>query len=161
MLNLCKIENVPVESAAPRPLPPKEEIKLPDRGLRILLVDDDPEVSRALDTRLSKLGAKVFVANNGIAAYRLALREQPHVVITDFMMPEAGGHYLIWRLRSNERLAKTPIYIITGHAEIKKDTMMREDLVFGPGGASKVFYKPFHTDDLIKELKREFGEMVN
>ncbi|MCB1463288.1 MAG: response regulator [Nitratireductor sp.] len=155
-----KIETPVAEIASGRALGPRDDFKKLDRGLRVLLVDDDPEVSKTLETRLRKLGARVFVAYNGIEAYRLALREQPHVVITDFMMPEAGGHYLIWRLRSNESMANTPIYIITGHSEIKQQTMMREDDVFGPGGASKVFYKPFHTDDLINELRKEFGELV-
>ena len=151
----------PEREIAVRQLAPKENFRFQNKGLRVLIVDDDPDVSRTLESRLRKLGSTVFVAYNGIEAYRLAVREQPHVVVTDFMMPEAGGHYLIWRLRSNEATAKIPIYIITGRTEIKKQTMLREDDLFGPGGASKVFYKPFHTDDIIKELKERFGEMVH
>lgn len=125
---------------------------MPADGPRVLVVDDDPDVVRALQMRLKKLGATVFVAHDGIDAFRVAVREQPHAVIADYMMPRAGGHYLIWRLRDNKSTANIPIIVISGRRDDDMPELREQDLV-GPSGATALFKKPFDTEALMASLR--------
>lgn len=148
-------------TAEPEPgplLPPRQTVfRLPVSGPRILIVDDDPDMIAVLESRLRKLGATIFSARNGIEAFRIAQREQPHVVIADYVMPEAGGHYLIWRLRQNANTADVPIIIITGEADADDDDFPWGEGLVGPEGATKVLRKPFLMDDLLAAVRSHCG----
>ena len=69
---------------------------------KVLIVEDDADLARALERRLQKCGAETLIAHNGIEAYRMAMKELPDAIIADYVMPEGGGHYLLWRLKSTE-----------------------------------------------------------
>ena len=69
---------------------------------KVLIVEDDADLARALARRLQKCGAETLIASNGIEAYRMAMKELPDAIIADYVMPEGGGHYLLWRLKSTE-----------------------------------------------------------
>ena len=81
---------------------------------KILIVDDDVDLTRALARRLNKTGAQTLTASNGVEAYRIAMRERPDAIIADYVMPEGGGHYLLWRLKSTEVTKDIPVIMITG-----------------------------------------------
>ncbi|HET8726826.1 MAG TPA: response regulator [Alphaproteobacteria bacterium] len=133
--------------------------KLPVPGARVLLVDDDPDMVAVLENRIRKLGAAVFVAHNGIEAYRVAVRERPHLVIADYSMPEAGGHYLMWRMHADAELAEVPIFLITGLQFGSDTTGLTEDDLLGPGRAARLFRKPFKTE-LLLEAVREHCDLL-
>ncbi len=154
---LAELYGIEAPEAALPQLEARRMAPMPVSGPRVLIVDDDPDIVRALAARLRKLGITVFVADNGIEAYRLALREQPHAVIADYLMPKGGGHYLIWRLRDNKSTADIPIFIITGEIETEARPFPREHDLVGPGGATKVFRKPLFTEGLLEEVKRHCG----
>ncbi|MBP0616806.1 response regulator [Jiella mangrovi] len=126
---------------------------LPAPGARVLLVDDDLGVITALRSRLEKMKATIFVADNGIDAYRTAVREEPHAVITDYLMPNGGGHYLIWRLRENKDTATLPIFVITGELETAERPTPRVEDLLGPRAATGVFRKPFLFEEIASALR--------
>jgi len=119
---------------------------------KILIVDDDSDLTRALERRLAKCGAETFVATNGIDAYRLAVKELPDVIIADYIMPEGGGHYLMWRLKSTESTRHIPLIMMSGQTfEPGTEHSMSRDTT-GRSGAVKFFRKPLDTDALFQEL---------
>jgi CheY-like chemotaxis protein len=67
-------------------------------------------------------------------------------------MPEGGGHYLLWRLKSTEATRHIPVIVVTGQAmESGTDyPIVRESV--GRSGAVKFFKKPLDTDALFREL---------
>lgn len=136
-----------------RQLSMPQKIHLPAAGPRVLIVDDDPGIVKALETRLRKLGINVFVAYDGMAAYRIASREQPNLVIADYMMPKGGGHYLIWRLRDEPATANTPIFIITGQTMSGDGDGLRDEELTGPHGANRVFHKPIDNEMLLAAVR--------
>jgi CheY-like chemotaxis protein len=69
--------------------------------LRILLVEDDPDVAAIASYMLEHVGHHVTLANDGRRGLEIALQERPEVVITDFMMPGMSGLELITRLRDS------------------------------------------------------------
>lgn len=136
-----------------------EEAQRPATGFcqstpKILIVEDDADLVRALEARLRKCGVETVKATNGMEGYRIALREKPDVVIADYNMPEGGGHYLIWRLRSTEQTSHIPIIIITGEANLSAIKFPLERDVCGRAGAVRLFRKPLQTQALIEELAK-------
>lgn len=131
----------------------KKNTDLPAGGARILIVEDDPDMMRILEPRMRKL-ATVYTASNGIDGYRVAMREKPHLIISDYVMPEGGGHYLVWRLRAEQQIADIPILMITGDRSLKDQTTFRNDSLFGQAGPTRVFFKPLFLEDLIEEVKK-------
>jgi CheY-like chemotaxis protein len=125
-----------------------------DSTSKVLVVDDDSDLLRALEARLKKCGVEVCKATNGMEGFRLALREKPDVVIADYNMPEGGGHYLIWRLRSTEATSHIPIIIITGEADLSAIKFPLERDVVGRAGAVRMFRKPLQTQALVEELSK-------
>jgi CheY-like chemotaxis protein len=139
------------------PSAPEEETRRKDTfhsKAKILIVDDDPDLVRALEARLQKCDVDTFKAKDGMEAYRIALREKPDVVIADYNMPEGGGHYLIWRLRSTVATSHIPIIVITGEADLSAIKFPLERDVVGRAGAVRLFRKPVQTKDLIAELAK-------
>jgi CheY-like chemotaxis protein len=121
---------------------------------RILIVDDDPDLLRALEQRLRKCGAEVSRASNGVDGFRIAARERPDAIVADYVMPDGGGHYLLWRLRSTPTTQHIPIVVVTGKQDCEALDYPIEREVGGRSGAIKIFRKPLDTEALIAELSR-------
>jgi CheY-like chemotaxis protein len=121
---------------------------------KVLIVEDDADLARALERRLQKCGAETLIASNGIEAYRMAMKESPDVIIADYVMPEGGGHYLLWRLKSTESTKHIPVIMITGQTfEAGTEHNIGRE-VMGRSGAVKFFRKPLDTDALFRELSQ-------
>jgi len=121
---------------------------------KVLIVEDDADLARALERRLKKCGAETLIASNGIEAYRMAMKELPDAIIADYVMPEGGGHYLLWRLKSTESTKHIPVIMITGQTfEHGTEHNLGRDVV-GRSGAVKFFRKPLDTDALFRELSQ-------
>jgi len=119
---------------------------------KVLIVEDDADLARALDRRLKKCGAETLIASNGIEAFRMATKELPDVIIADYVMPEGGGHYLLWRLKSTDATRHIPVIMITGQSfEAGTEHSMGRETT-GRSGAVKMFHKPLDTDALFREL---------
>jgi CheY-like chemotaxis protein len=80
---------------------------------RLLLVDDDALVTRAYRARLSAHGFQVNTAPDGAAAINLLRSAQPDLVVLDLMMPNLSGVEVLKFIRSQPRLAPTPVIILT------------------------------------------------
>lgn len=130
----------------------KNRIAFPTDGPRILVVDDDADMARAIEIRLKEMGATVYVAYDGIEAYRIAVREQPHVVIADYWMPKAGGHYLIWRLRDTEATNDIPILVVTGANSSGEGQKVNPEQLLGSGGVKQIYYKPVDMKALLGQV---------
>jgi len=61
------------------------------RDIKILLVDDEPDILEIVGYNLSSEGYQVLTAKNGIDAIAKAKKELPHLIILDVMMPEMDG----------------------------------------------------------------------
>ncbi len=121
---------------------------------KVLIVEDDADLARALERRLKKCGADTMIASNGIDAYRIAIKEIPDAIIADYVMPEGGGHYLLWRLKSTESTKHIPVIMITGQSfDSGTEHSVGRDAV-GRSGAVRFFRKPLDTDALFRELSQ-------
>jgi len=135
-----------------------EELKMPSTGAevpkrpRVLLVDDDPDIKMFLSSRLSKCGVDTLYAPDGVQGYKIACKQQPSVIISDYFMPNGDIHYLLWRLRSTPVTENIPVFVMSGSQldEATEHSLKRE--VCGRPGVARVFKKSFDTDELFGAL---------
>lgn len=112
----------------------------------VLIVDDDPGVSLALERSIKYLGYRVSVANDGAAGFEEVLRTDPAVVLSDVHMPGMDGHALLRRLVSSG--ARASVILMSGRGELDDAIgALRE-------GAVDYLKKPWRPDDLAAALDR-------
>ena len=85
--------------------------------LKILLVDDEPDILEFVGYNIKKEGYSLLTANNGKDAIRIAAKEVPHLVILDIMMPEMDGIETCIELRKIPALKNTLIAFLTARSE--------------------------------------------
>lgn len=85
--------------------------------VKILVVDDEPDILEFLRYNLVKEGFDVFVASNGEEGLMLAEREQPDLVVLDIMMPKMDGVEVCRALRSNPEFDRTIVAFLTAREE--------------------------------------------
>jgi CheY-like chemotaxis protein len=117
---------------------------------KILIVEDDADFARGLQHRLSKCGAVTFHASNGIAGYRAAVRELPDLILADYVMPDGGGHYLLWRLNSTPETKRIPVFILSGQTFPQGVEHSFQLSIVGREGAVEFFQKPVDMDRLLR-----------
>jgi len=93
---------------------------------RALVVDDSRAIREAMTSMLGSEGWIVDVAEDGARALQMARQQRYDLVVTDLEMPTLGGFELIARLRGDERLAATPVVVITSRASPEHRRRARE-----------------------------------
>lgn len=82
---------------------------------RVLLVDDDPDLIEMYKDFLEPLHYRVSVACNGAEAVKLALQENPDLIVLDIVMPQMNGYEVIGRLKQNHLTCNIPVIVLTGY----------------------------------------------
>jgi two-component system KDP operon response regulator KdpE len=111
---------------------------------RVLVVDDEPQIIRALGIHLRARGWEVVTAGDGIEAIALAEVTQPDVVVLDLGLPDLDGVDVITRLR---RRSPVPVLVLSG----RSDSVDKVDAL--DAGADDYVTKPFGMDELMARLR--------
>ena len=113
--------------------------------MRILLVDDEVELTEPLSRVLQREGYRVQVAHDGEAGYELAISDDFDLLILDWMMPRLSGLEMCRQLRQHS--LTTPVLFLTA-----KDTL--DDRVEGlDAGADDYLIKPFELRELLARVR--------
>ena len=89
---------------------------------KVLVVEDDPPILRALVDKLTREGFQVFQGKNGEEGLSLALAERPDIILLDILMPVMDGSTMLTKLRKESEWGKkVPVILLTNlsTAEIK------------------------------------------
>jgi two-component system phosphate regulon response regulator PhoB len=89
----------------------------PGEALRLLLIEDDPEVAAMYQLRLELDGYTVELASDGETALRKATENRPDLVFLDLRLPGMGGLELLEALRASEATRSVPVVILTAYDE--------------------------------------------
>lgn len=111
---------------------------------RILVVDDEPQLTRVLRTGLKSRGYDVRAAADGLAGFETFSDWHPDLVITDLAMPNVDGLELCRRLRA---ISQVPIIVLSAKGE-EKTKVEALDL-----GADDFVTKPFGIDELLARVR--------
>lgn len=116
----------------------------PARGARILAIDDEPAILRALRTNLSGHGYEVQTAETAAAALEWTSRHWPDVILLDLGLPDQDGLQVIQAVRAH---ADTPIIVLSARGA-EHDRVQALDL-----GADDFLTKPFGVDELLARIR--------
>lgn len=110
----------------------------------VLVVDDEPQIVRALRINLSARGYQVITAHDGTAALRAAAETKPDVVVLDLGLPDIDGNDVILGLRG---WTAVPIIVLSARTD-SPDKVKALD-----AGADDYVTKPFGMDELVARLR--------
>ena len=123
------------------------------RGLRILVVDDDPGISRTLQEMLETDGCLVEVAEDGARALEKLAEAPFDLVLSDVVMPRMDGYELYHRVR--EKYPDTPVLMMTAF-HYDKDHIIKRSRMEGLEGV--IFKKPVDPDRLRRTIAESVGK---
>ena len=118
-----------------------------NKDIKILLVDDEPDILEIVGFNLSREGFQVITAENGKEGVLTAKKEKPHLIILDVMMPEMDGIEACEQIRKNPDLNECMITFLTARGE-------DYSLLAGfDAGADDYITKPIKPKILVSKVK--------
>jgi len=115
--------------------------------IRVLLVEDEPDVRTVAESILSSFGFAVSSVGNGKEAIDFLSGSRPDIVLSDIRMPVIDGFQLLQRIRSDPLLCQIPFIIVSAKAE-SADQRMGMSL-----GADDYVTKPYRPEDLRNTIE--------
>lgn len=119
--------------------------------MRILVVDDEPQITRVLRTSLVSNGHEVAVAQDGVEAMELFLKVQPELVITDLAMPGMDGIQLTRAIRERSNV---PVIVLSVRSQDAQKVAALDE------GADDYITKPFSIQELLARVRVQMRRMV-
>lgn len=127
----------------------------------ILIVDDDPDFVETMEIILQGNGYETRTAKDGEEAFKKVKEKIPDIILLDIMMKtKTDGIWVSEKIRSDEKLKKIPIIMITA---VNQDSEMAkfhlghaEDMEYMP--VNVFMEKPIESKDLLKEIKKLIGK---
>ncbi len=114
---------------------------------RILVVDDDTNLARALSLRLVANGFEAIVAADGYTAVASAQKDRPDLIILDLGLPAGDGFTVLDRLRLNPKLMGMPVIVLSA-----RDPQNNEERAL-KAGARAYFQKPADNEELLCAIR--------
>ncbi|HXE06327.1 MAG TPA: response regulator transcription factor [Acidobacteriaceae bacterium] len=119
--------------------------------MRILVVDDEPQITRVLRTALVSNGHEVTTAQNGMDALELFLKEQPDLLITDLAMPGMDGIELTRAVRER---STAPVIVLSVRSQDAQKVAALDE------GADDYITKPFSIQELLARVRAQMRRIA-
>jgi len=129
--------------------PIKGELTMPRP--KILVVDDDPDLVRALRLRLRANNYEVTTASDGYSAIAAAQKDRPALIILDLGLPVGDGFVVLDRLQNIDALAGVPVIVLSA-----RDPQANEQRALRAGAAA-FFQKPADNEELMNVIRVSLG----
>ena len=113
----------------------------------ILIVDDDPQITRLLRGYVEQAGYHVIVAHTGKGALQTIYNQRPALLILDLGLPDLDGWEITRTIRSDKRIAKLPIIMLTARID-DTDKIIGLEL-----GADDYIPKPFNGREVVARIR--------
>ena len=114
---------------------------------KILIVDDDPNLCRALKIRLQANHYNTVQASDGYSAVSVAQREHPDLIILDLGLPAGDGFVVLKRLQDSDALSSIPVIVLTA-----RDPQSNQEKTL-QAGATAFFQKPADNGELLAVIR--------
>lgn len=114
---------------------------------KILIADDEPNILISLEYLMRREGFEVTLARDGQEALDAIVRDHPHLVLLDIMMPRKTGLEVCQAVRENAALQDVLILMLTAKG---RDTDVAKGIALG---ADAYVTKPFSTRDLVAKVR--------
>lgn len=122
--------------------------------MKVMVVEDDVDVAKAIQGVLEDEGIDVQVALGGRACFEKLEKYKPDIILLDVLMPMMDGVEVLRRLKADKKTAKIPVIAVTAvSAESDVKTKLEEiDPKIG------FVEKPYSIDQILKEIKKRLGK---
>lgn len=117
--------------------------------VKILLIDDDPDVRLLMSATLQRQGYEVETASGRTEALQIMEREKPSIILMDVLLSGADGREFCRELKTDEATRHIPVIMFSGHPGAA--------LKFESYGAADFIAKPINIDDLVLKLHRQMA----
>jgi len=123
-----------------------------EKRKKILVIDDDPTITKLLFSRLETYAYDVVTAADGVEGLEKFRQEKPDLIILDIVMPRMDGYNFVLEFKKIADLKTTPIIILT----------VKEDMqgIFRMEGINDYILKPFLMNDLVKKIDKHLKAPV-
>jgi DNA-binding response OmpR family regulator len=118
---------------------------------KILVVDDEDNISSYLSRKLSKLGYEVFVASDGETAIDITFTRLPDIVLLDVKLPKMNGYEVCRKIKANETTRLTPVIMLSAKTQGNE---IQQGL---DAGCDLYLTKPIGFPDILQHV-RSFEE---
>lgn len=119
--------------------------------MRVLVIDDEPDVLMLCRVNLQLAGHEVIEASNGKAGLELARTLQPDVVVLDVMLPRVDGLTVLSDLAADARTREVPVIMLTAK------TQLEDRRKAWRAGCTEYLTKPFSPIELVELVGRARG----
>ncbi|HUT75423.1 MAG TPA: response regulator [Armatimonadota bacterium] len=126
----------------------EHECKHGGRATKVLIVDDDDEVARTLQSMVERQGFEAVRAENGAVALQKVQAERPDVILLDIVMPVMDGFQLLAVLRQMPEARDIPVIVLSVRSDDATVSAAWQ------GGATLYLPKPFSSRELMTVLRR-------
>jgi DNA-binding response OmpR family regulator len=114
---------------------------------KILIVDDDPDLRRAMKIRLRANHYDTVQASDGYSAIVMAQKERPNLIILDLGLPACDGFAVLQRLQDADALSRIPVIVLTARSpQFNEQRALR-------AGAAAFFQKPADNGELLDVIR--------
>lgn len=114
---------------------------------KILVIEDDADLSKVIVQRLSRYGFEAIAAREGCQGIELAHREKPDLILLDLVLPTGDGLFVLKNLRMASETAYIPVIVLTG----QEDETYREKVM--EAGVDAYLEKPYNPDMLVSTIQ--------
>jgi DNA-binding response OmpR family regulator len=114
---------------------------------KILVIDDDPDLVRALRLRLRANNYDISTAGDGYSAIATAQKEQPDLIVLDLGLPAGDGFVVLERLQKSDSLSAVPVIVLSA-----RDPQDNEARALRAGAAA-FFQKPADNEELLNVIR--------
>ena len=119
------------------------------KNKKILVIEDEATLQRALSEVLSKEGYEVVFALDGSKGLELAQKENPDLILLDIILPKMDGFEVLKKIKENDEISKIPIIILTNLSDVN-DIQKALDL----GATTYLVKADFHIEDVLKKIEK-------
>lgn len=122
---------------------------------RILVVEDDLDMFKALAIRLEANGFEALLAMSVATSLAMVRMERPDLIILDLGLPDGDGYSMMEKLKSIPEASSIPVIVLTA-----RDPEGNQERSY-EGGAYDFFQKPVDEDWLLESIKRALAQAVS
>jgi DNA-binding response OmpR family regulator len=119
---------------------------------KILIIDDDNDMRRALHIRLRAHGYETVFAGDGLAAMKAAIKESPDLILLDLGLPAGDGFVVMERLQKNTKLSCVPVIVLTA-----RECRGNKEKALA-AGCFAFFQKPADNGELMSAIEKALKE---
>lgn len=120
---------------------------MPPKKPKILIIDDDKELTAAFASFLREGGYLPLAAHDAVQGLMFAQRETPDLILLDMMMPAGGGMGMFDKLARSPKTQAIPVLVVTATTDLKTE---RDAMGHGAAG---VLHKPVDREVLLRTVK--------